>query len=157
MPMSLNVPDDAFDLLGSTMLSGRWSLISAYVRKPRSLPSLIRFFRRVRRVSASSFGISAGMSQASLPPPAAALALGLDLGDLGFEELERLLGARLDRRLGRLAAAFGSILAVGYRRSLCSRGSFRLFRRLFRWCLAFSDFLGAGRAFATGRFSARTT
>ena len=52
----------------STRSSGRWSLISEYVRKPRSLPSLIRFFRRVRRVSASSLGSSAGISQASLPP-----------------------------------------------------------------------------------------
>src|SRR4051812_24964025 len=52
----------------STRSSGRWSLISEYVRKPRSLPSLIRFLRRVRRVSASSLGSSAGISQASLPP-----------------------------------------------------------------------------------------
>src|SRR5690349_15734330 len=37
----------------SSMSSGRWSLISAYVRKPRSLPSTMRFLRRVRRASAS--------------------------------------------------------------------------------------------------------
>src|SRR5439155_13477479 len=42
--------------------------ISEYVRKPRSLPSLIRFLRRVRRVSASSFGVSAGSSHSSLRP-----------------------------------------------------------------------------------------
>src|SRR5258706_10166132 len=52
----------------STRSSGRWSLISEYVRKPRSLPSLIRFFRRVRRVSASSLGSSGGISQASFLP-----------------------------------------------------------------------------------------
>src|SRR6185437_3337051 len=80
----------------STRSSGRWSLISEYVRKPRSLPSLMRFFSRLRRVSASSFGIAAAT---------AALALDLDLGDLRFEELERLLRA-LDRRLGARLRAF---------------------------------------------------
>src|SRR3954469_15920038 len=68
MPMSPNVEMIASICSASTRSSGRWSLISEYVRKPRSLPSLIRFLRRVRRVSASSLGSSAGISQASLPP-----------------------------------------------------------------------------------------
>src|SRR5689334_9069375 len=68
MPMSPNVEMIASICSASTRSSGRWSLISEYVRKPRSLPSLMRFLRRVRRVSASSFGSSGGMSQASFLP-----------------------------------------------------------------------------------------
>src|SRR5258706_11093497 len=68
MPMSPKVEMIASICSASTRSSGRWSLISAYVRKPRSLPSLIRFLRRVRRVSASSLGSSGGISQASFLP-----------------------------------------------------------------------------------------
>src|SRR3954468_15088194 len=68
MPISPKVEMIASICSASTKSSGRWSLISEYVRKPRSLPSLIRFLRRVRRVSASSLGSSAGISQASFPP-----------------------------------------------------------------------------------------
>ena len=48
-------------VVGPTWRSQRFSA------SPRSLPSLIRFFRRVRRVSASSLGSSGGISRAAIP------------------------------------------------------------------------------------------
>ena len=51
----------------SRMSSGRWSLISAYVRKPRSLPSTISVFRRRLRASTSAGVSSRGAMSACLP------------------------------------------------------------------------------------------
>ena len=44
IPISLKVPIMPSIASGSTMFSGRWSLISACVKKPRSLPNLIKVF-----------------------------------------------------------------------------------------------------------------
>src|SRR5471032_348111 len=65
MPMSLKVPMMPSIASGSTMFSGRWSLISAYVRKPRSLPNLIRVFSFWRRRSSSSSVASVSDEKAS--------------------------------------------------------------------------------------------
>ena len=51
----------------SSRSSGRWSLISAYVRKPRSLPSTISVFRRRLRASTSAGVSSRGAISACRP------------------------------------------------------------------------------------------
>src|SRR6266404_6044351 len=148
MPMSPNVEMMASICSASTRSSGRWSLISEYVRKPRSLPSLIRFLSRVRRVSASSLGSSAGMSHSSLRPRRPRLPL--TLTSLTFASrsssacLALLIGAFGALPSGLAATAFACAPLAGA--SLCARSA----------CFARSSFL-CGRAFGAWRFSARTT
>src|SRR6267142_2356790 len=148
MPMSPKVEMMASICSASTRSSGRWSLISEYVRKPRSLPSLIRFLSRVRRVSASSLGSSAGMSHSSLRPRRPRLPL--TLTSLTFASrsssacLALLIGAFGALPSGLAATAFAGAPFAGA--SLCARSA----------CFARSSFL-CGRAFGAWRFSARTT
>ncbi len=129
----------------STRSSGRWSLISAYVRKPRSLPSLIRFLRRVRRVSASSLGSSAGISHSSLRllrPPRPPLPLDLTSATLASSRGLRLL-AGLVSRLRRLRLGLRDDLAARARRKL--RAQLFLCRlRLGCACLDLQALDGAG-------------
>ncbi len=91
----------------SSTSSGRWSLISAYVRKPRSLPSTIRVFRRRLRASTSAGVSSRGAISACLP------------------FLPFLLAAASSARLPAIFAAI-SLGVVGLcarrRRAACRRG-----------------------------------
>ena len=67
MPMSPIIEITPSICSASRMSSGRWSLISAYVRKPRSLPSTISVFRRRLRASTSAGVSSRGARSACLP------------------------------------------------------------------------------------------
>ena len=120
--------DDGFDLLRVDQVVRQVVVDLGVRRKPRSLPSLIRFLRRVRRVGV--FLRHLGRDEPGvLAAAAATAALTLDLRDLGFEELERLLGA-LD---GGFRSALGG-LVVGFRRRrrLRRSGLARLEEWLFR-------------------------
>ena len=157
MPMSLIMRDDVFDLLGVDDVVGQ-VVVDLGVGE---VAALLAEHDQVLQARAAGLGVLFRHLRRDGPfilAAAAALALGLDLRDLGFEELERLLGARLDRRLrrlGRLRIDLGRGFSTGA--AFAVGASFFAFSALLRWCLAFSAFLGAGRAFATGRFSARTT
>jgi hypothetical protein len=93
--MSLKVPMMPSIASGSTMLSGRWSLISEYVRKPRSLPDLIRALSFWRRSSSSSSLASVSDENASFSSAfsLALRSLALALSDgFQFGALDRVQG-----------------------------------------------------------------
>ena len=77
MPISLSIFVIASSTSASTNLSGRWSLISCSVRKPRLLPSFTRLANSMRRFSASA-SVSVVMSR----PNSRISARSLDLGTL---------------------------------------------------------------------------
>src|SRR5678815_1945552 len=147
----------------STRSSGRWSLISEYVRKPRSLPSLIRFLRRVRRVSASS-GVGAGPTTHSslrlLRPPRTPLPLPLTSATFASSSssacfaLLKGVFAFLSSTCGAAAFACGAALAGGAfwaRAGALARSSFfavgALCDLVFRLLTALAFFFAARRTF----------